>query len=421
MLVFASDIHLTDGSLGDTVESGAFQKFFVYLKDMAETAKAKDVEVVLLGDIFDVIRSDHWLDTNIRPWSKPDEKDGEGKGLEDYAVEIVKRICNETSNKDSMEHLKRFKNEMKEKKEPVTVKFTYIPGNHDWLVNRYGKTRTQVAAFLDMQDPEQYENESFSTGKLWEDYKVFARHGDVYDPFNFDGDRDASSLGDAIVIDLVNRFPLDVQNAIGKATDPDLITQLKEIDTVRPLVDMPLWIDGACSKAVPEEIGDKVKEVWNDLVDSFLQIPFVKQHDRRWRIDVVNQLQLGLRITKLFSFRGIANLPLSRVQRKTEDSYTDKAFREEHMVRNEAEFVLYGHTHEHKIQPLDWVPLSVGSLHKTYLNTGTWRKIHVRTAFDVENREFFRWHVMTFIAFYLEGERKDKKDRRFEVWNGALG
>ena len=29
-------------------------------------------------------------------------------------------------------------------------------------------------------------------------HKVFARHGDIYDPFNFEGDRNQSSLGDAI-------------------------------------------------------------------------------------------------------------------------------------------------------------------------------------------------------------------------------
>jgi len=69
MLVFISDIHLTDGTSGETINPGAFEKFVLYLEDMADTAQAKELEIVLLGDIFDIIRSDYWLRSGIRPWS----------------------------------------------------------------------------------------------------------------------------------------------------------------------------------------------------------------------------------------------------------------------------------------------------------------------------------------------------------------
>ena len=415
MLVFISDIHLTDGTSGETINSGAFEKFVLYLEDMADTAQAKELEIVLLGDIFDIIRSDYWLRSGIRPWSGADEKDGKGKGLKDYTREIVRRICRNPTNKASMEHLKGFK----EKREArgVPVRFTYIVGNHDWLINRYPEARMKMARFLGTDDPNQYRSTPFLTEGFWGGCKVFARHGDIYDPFNFDGNRDLSSLGDAIVIDLINRFPRAVENEIGVATDPRLISQLKEIDNVRPLIDIPLWIQSACRRARSVETGERVKEVWNDLVDDFLKIDFVREHDRPWRMDVVDALEWGLRISKHLSFRDIANLPLRKFQR-TEDDYMDKAFHEEHIRRNEAEFVLYGHTHRYRIQPLDLVPMTGETMEKTYFNTGTWRKIHVRTAYDVESQEFLSWHVITFIAFYLDDERGD---RRFEVWNGALG
>jgi hypothetical protein len=57
------------------MHSGAFQKFTLYLKDMAETAKAKEIQIVLLGDILDLIRSEYWLRSTIRPWSDADERD----------------------------------------------------------------------------------------------------------------------------------------------------------------------------------------------------------------------------------------------------------------------------------------------------------------------------------------------------------
>ncbi|HHT9126322.1 MAG TPA: metallophosphoesterase [Candidatus Brocadiia bacterium] len=415
MLVFISDIHLTDGTSGETINSGAFEKFILYLKDMADTAGAKEIEVVLLGDIFDVIRSDYWLNSTIRPWSNALEKDGQGKGLEDYTVEIVKSICANTNNKASVQHLKDFKNKMA----GVTVNFTYIVGNHDWLINRYPDARVQIANFLGMNNPNQYKNTPFLTQEFWKDYKVFARHGDIYDPFNFEGNRDASSLGDAIVIDLINRFPKAVKDDIGAATDPDLISRLKEIDNVRPLIDVPLWIHGACRRAKTVEIGEKVKDVWNNLVDEFLKIPFVAEHNTWSPADVVDNLRRGLKISKSFPFKVMAKITswLGSLQ-PTRDDYRDKAFREVYMKENQAEFALYGHTHGYEIQPLDEVP------QKTYFNTGTWRKVHVKAAYDVENQEFLNWHVMTFIAFYLENERLDKvtgAKRRFEVWNGALG
>lgn len=416
MLVFMSDIHLTDGTSGETIESGAFRKFVLYLEKMAEVAGGvEEIEIVLLGDIFDVIRSDFWLRSDIRPWSGPGERDVEGRGLEEYAAEIAGRICRNENNSESMRYLKRLRDGMRDK--GIRVRFTYIVGNHDRLANRYPRTRVSFAEFLGLEDSRLHEDMRFRTEAFWEDYRVFARHGDIYDPFNFDGGGEFSSLGDAIVIDLLSGFPLAVEREIGSAADPGLIKRLREIDNVRPIIDVPIWIQGACRRAKSEMIGEKVKGVWNGLVDDFLSIDFVKRHDRPWRIDLVDALQLGLRISKHLSFEDIANLPLRRFV-KTEEDYRDKAFSEDYMRRNEAEFVVFGHTHNYGIQPLDRVPLPGGSMQKTYFNSGTWRKVQVRTACGRERHEFFGWHVMTFIAFYTGVERGG---RRFEVWNGALG
>ena len=60
MLVFLSDIHFTDGSSGETIHSGAFRGFVQDLSRMARDAKARDLEIVLLGDIFDLIRSEQY-------------------------------------------------------------------------------------------------------------------------------------------------------------------------------------------------------------------------------------------------------------------------------------------------------------------------------------------------------------------------
>ena len=74
VLVFLSDIHWTDGTSGETIHSGAFRGFVQDLSRMARNAKARDLEVVLLGDIFDLIRSEQWIKEKVRPWDAKSPK-----------------------------------------------------------------------------------------------------------------------------------------------------------------------------------------------------------------------------------------------------------------------------------------------------------------------------------------------------------
>jgi len=86
MLVIVSDLHLTDGRdpKSTNVKTGAFKVFRQRLSDMAYDASWRSetlykpilrLDVVLLGDILDPIRSDKWLDTDennaasLKPWS----------------------------------------------------------------------------------------------------------------------------------------------------------------------------------------------------------------------------------------------------------------------------------------------------------------------------------------------------------------
>ena len=77
MLVILSDIHLTDGTSGTTIEPRAFQKFGNILSDIIgdpEQAKIKEIEIVLMGDIFDVRpikkRGNLWIVMNLQNFGK---------------------------------------------------------------------------------------------------------------------------------------------------------------------------------------------------------------------------------------------------------------------------------------------------------------------------------------------------------------
>ncbi|MGE3777621.1 MAG: hypothetical protein AB7F89_10580, partial [Pirellulaceae bacterium] len=77
MLVIISDLHLTDGTSGDDSNPGAFEIFRERLQELAYRASWRvdgtyrpldRIELVLLGDIFDLMRSQHWLASTARPW-----------------------------------------------------------------------------------------------------------------------------------------------------------------------------------------------------------------------------------------------------------------------------------------------------------------------------------------------------------------
>lgn len=425
MLVFLSDVHLTDGSSGTAIDPRAFRKFCLILKDIvgdARESNIKNLEIVLLGDIFDVIRSDLWLrsenagDNPIRPWSVTTDVDSVGWNLQNYTEAIVDRIISQQNNIQAIDYLKSLNGSCPD----VDTKLIYLVGNHDWLINRYASTRQKIAAFLGMPDPYTFVQNPFPYYRVFEYYGVMARHGDYYDQFNYDGDRDGSSLGDAIVIDLLNLFPEAVRKDPLLGRDADLVKKLKEIDNVRPLLEIPAWIQGICN--YKPGIEERIHAIWNDLVRQFFKIPFVKQHDR-FGPDMVDLLEMAMRLSSGFSFRGLQEIlghwAVRHLYQKGDD-LRKFAYNEASLKNNLVRYVVYGHTHHAEQVPLDIVPVPhSGILEKMYFNTGTWRKVFEHTAFDRDNCEFIGWHVMTFVVFYLKEEKE--KDRNFEVWSASLG
>jgi UDP-2,3-diacylglucosamine pyrophosphatase LpxH len=423
MLVFLSDVHLTDGSSGTQIVPRAFKKFCNLLVNVIgdpSQTKIKRVEVVLLGDIFDVIRSGLWLrgankiDNPIRPWSSPTDKDSADWDLQMYVEEIVKKIIDNPQNQEAIGYLQDFEQQCA-RNLGVKLVVSYLIGNHDWLINRYPSTRQPIADFLGLTPPRHYETSEFNYLRSFDSdgYPVFARHGDYYDPFNFEGNRDASSLGDVIVIDLLNKFPKAVADS-PLGSNPTLVKQLKEIDNVRPLWQIPAWIQGLCRRFPEAE--DQLHEIWNGLVDDFCAIDFVKKH-HQWG------LETALHLSGDFSFEQLEKIAKSWVAQKlfsSSDNYRDAAYDETYLQQGQARYVVYGHTHHAEQVPLDLMPPTTGGVTEAlYFNTGTWRKVFEHTVYDEDSLEFIGWYVMTFLVFYLPEEKEI--DREYEVWSASLG
>lgn len=305
MLIIISDLHFTDGTSGETIRAGAFRVFRERLRDLAYDAcwrsnglykPIEELHLVLLGDILDVIRSTRWLTENgapvsVRPWDDPQSQAFIAK-VRSINDEILKR------NADSFAVLKSLddgrtttispataegkpaqvgREPGAPNRQPVKVHIHYLVGNHDWFYHLpatpYNTIRQSVVQAMGLANPSDIPfphdpMESDVISRIYEEHRVLGRHGDIFDQFNYEQDRNASSLGDAIVIELLNRFPGEVERQIGAELPRDCISGLKEIDNVRPLLIVPVWIEGLLRRTCPDpSVAKKVKQIWDILAD----------------------------------------------------------------------------------------------------------------------------------------------------------
>lgn len=453
MLVIISDTHLTDGSSGNTIRAGAFRLFAQELSDLAYDASKrldgryrpiKELHLLLLGDILDVIRSTQWLNDSVRPWDDPHSESFTTK-----IADITRKIL--SNNNKSLAVLKSFKNDRvitiphatpegtpaevgwapdAEGRVPVQVHTYYMVGNHDWFYHlrgpAYDNMRREIVDAMGLEnspetpfphDPVEF-SQSAALARLaaaYRQHSVFARHGDNYDSDNFDGDRDRSSMGDAIVVELIDKFSPAVQAELGSQVPSEFIEGLREIDNVRPLSDIAAWIDGLLRRSCPEpHIARQVKEIWNRLASEFFKIPFVKSHPKtdriRWAQDLTSCLSLNFLSRLVLKFGAL-------FRSDDHPNYAD-ALREPTFLDRSARFVVYGHTHRHLVVPLEVTLTPQGTLGQIYINSGTWRPYHQLTKAHPEREQFVPYQLMTYLAFFAEDERRAC---RFEAWSGSLG
>ncbi|MYA76871.1 MAG: hypothetical protein F4Y17_04615 [Gemmatimonadetes bacterium] len=170
----------------------------------------------------------------------------------------------------------------------------------------------------------------------------------------------------------------------------------------------------------------KVKDTWNNLVDDFLGLDFIRDRGSMFNpFESVDKLEYALRFTRdvPLGLSGRLGAWWNRVTGDSADSYFAHAAREKAVEDHEARFVVYGHTHHHEIVPLGVAPLGVAPENgrrgaQVYFNSGTWRRVHRLARSSRSGRAFIAYDVMTYLAFFKDDERKG---RPYACWSGALG
>jgi hypothetical protein len=455
MLVLISDLHFTDGTSGETVRSGAFKLFRDALSDLAYGASwrangkyqpVEDLHLVLLGDILDVIRSTQWLQVNgvpseVRPWDDP-----QSQPFVDKVRAITAAILD--NNRVSLDTLKNLSatvtipqatpagtpaaadwNPDGKGRQPVKVHIHYMVGNHDWFYHlpgpAYDQIRQVIRNAVGLETPPNPPfphdpGESTAIQQIFSNHRVFARHGDIYDSFNYDGDRNRSSLGDAIVVELVDKFAMQVTQKVNLPAR--CAAGLKEIDNLRPTFVIPVWLDSLLKRTCPDTaLQMQVKKVWDDLVDHLLGLDFVRKHHSFFHLfDNYEQLEWALKFSKGVS-RGNFSRLYAWITEKfatPDSSYYPRAAEEAAFKSREAGAIVYGHTHVYEMVPLDSLMINNKFFDQVYFNSGTWRPYHQLSQVHPEQEEFVKFQLMTYLAFFQNDERGG---RPFETWSGVLG
>ena len=448
MLVIVSDLHFTDGSSGSTLSPGALPIFAQRLKELAVAASWRSdgsyrpierMDIVLLGDVLDVIRSARWLSVpNVRPWVNP------------HAPQFVDQITRITGdilnyNEEALAVLRGLASQGQITVppairtgrpaadihgQPVPVQIHYMVGNHDWIFHLSGAKFDQLRQMavrqmgLANRHTQPFPHDISENEELLQTmrrHKVAARHGDLFDPLCFDGDRDASSLGDAVVIELVSRFAAEVAGRLGSELPASTLLGLQEIDNVRPLLLIPVWIYGLLERTCPSpSLRKRVKTVWDQLTDEFLSLDFVRQRDGGSPLDLIDGLDRALKFSKRLSIGWASSIAgwLNRIRGSSSDSYCHHALAEPDFRNRRAKHLVYGHTHVAESVPLDASYAEGYVLNQMYFNSGTWRRVHRQTQLAPGQHEFIASDVMSYLVFYQGDERKG---RPYETWSGTLG
>ena len=300
MLLAISDLHLTDETVSDAEVTG--RALTTVLNDLASSAEAHNrrggalidqLEVLLLGDIFDLLRTSYWLDIpeSECPWAidliEDDGASPAAAHVVAHAGAILDGILAAANAKcvcaTLLDAVTRGLGPFK------SVRIQFICGNHDRLINHRaaGALRAKVRAALGIKTSD--DTALFPCSLYSEEYQTFGRHGHEFDPWNFEprtiGDWSTPAyercpVGDPITFALVTKLYLEIRKILdpGQVSDPmekverqRLIDGLRAIEDIRPISLIPVWLKSYLQN---HDLGDAVGRVVARVAKDFRRLRY---------------------------------------------------------------------------------------------------------------------------------------------------
>lgn len=394
MLIFVSDVHLTDALHGQSVsKADIFERFWVRIQS---SRGKRPGELCFVGDLFDIVRSPSWLDADLRPYHDPS----------DPAVRArIDAIVDATLERES-----EFFAAIRRRVEAGELEVHYLLGNHDRLLRHTPAARRKIWKAMTGLD----EDVEFGAELTFPEHGVLAYHGHVGDVMNESPDGGAT-IGDAIGSELILRFPHEVQSVLGQRRP-----ELEDIDDVRPIYAVPAWVRQLGLQH--DELLRPVAKTWGLLVEEFLDNAFVRDwmrgRHKLFHFDATVKLRLMLELsTKKLIAKG-QDRRLTKLYKLFQHAFDGRmaqhgAVELSRKSRRGLHYVVNGHSHFASMVPLG----RIGDAPAVYFNTGTWRTLH-QIGHDVGGRpSLLPYDAMSYLVFYPDG---DRLGRDYEWWSGAM-
>ncbi len=458
MLGNISDLHLADGTTGKSIPGHAFEIFRERLEDMAFSASwrtdgvyrpIEEFTVVLLGDIFDIIRSTKWTEEQLgqpgcaRPWS-PLENPSHIRKIEQISQAIIQKnseglevlremaegICIKIPEAvESQPNYRRVRDFRFRKLRGVKANIYYMVGNHDWALGcegqAYDAIRQKISQSMGLaNDPGPFPHVAAPgtmLAQVFAAHKVYARHGDIYDPINMPPslNRSEASLGDVLVVELFNELPARIRRELSDMLPPSFFESLDEMGSIRPMLLTPVWIAYLMDHYhVSPFCRKKIDEIWHSLLERFSRLDILDAFNQPFKPDLVDLLK-NIQILK-----GISLGRLDRVSRFFEKKFSGLLTHKGQNYERKADlenppwasrFIVYGHTHAFSVYPLRANNPTNNQVERIYMNSGTWKPLYEIAYMDKQG--FISHKTMSYLGFYSGDERSG---RSFETWSGTL-
>ena len=443
MLILISDLHLTDERTARNVSPEAFELMVSLVLDTAERRGARELHLVLLGDILDLVRTDYWHENvppDRRPWGgrldRRTSMNVDSAAVEAQFAHILAGITESLTGQALATALAALGAGR------VPFRATYVVGNHDRVLWNFPDLQRQVLQSFPQITSIRSNFEST-------EYAVLARHGHEWD-VNTHGWQfrervlrpgpavqrfapeayQVMAIGEVITAELMSGLIYYAREGGVPAT---VLEQLLDVNNLRPLPDVFEWLEWF-SEGRGQSHQRMLYEALRHALDGVLQSSVAKEWDHLRRdvivsADLVDRLQQArdiLMAGNFNSFRGRVEAfrklqqVFARLFGEEEDRLLKGAWSEEvFQARNEAkgiQRVIYGHTHRPRH---DYLSGYRDGRVKMYVNTGTYLPLISRAA---DQRSFASSIQMTLVYVYREDEDLEGKQpgtSSMDIWNGV--
>jgi len=443
MLVLVSDLHITDETTANNVNPEALELLGADILETAERRGAREIHLVLLGDILDLVRTDYWhrsgIPMRLRPWGGTlDLRTGmnaDSSAIREQFHAILGGILGTPTAGALGTTLATLA------AGPVPFRATYVVGNHERVMWNFPSLQEAVRAAMPAIA-------AFAPRVESTEYGVLARHGHEWDEHSHgwqfrrtvlipgaEVDRfapeayEVMAIGEAVTAELMSGL---VYHARDQGAPMSLVDQLKDVNNLRPLLDVFAWLEWI-GGARERDLRRMLHESLSRALDGLLETSLARQWDHLRTdtlvsgdlVDRLQQARAFLLGPDFESFRGRVQW-LGRLQRlvpallPAEEGLLAGARSE--AVLGQAtgpggtQRVIYGHTHRARH---DYFSSEPDGTVRMYINTGTFLPLISRAA---DRRSFSSVLQMTMVYVYRSDEdmqRKRAGTSSLDIWNGT--